>query len=208
VIREQISEGGLTQARWTGAGPAVNFVQTGCGPGGPGEVRYLGWTVDLLNEEMRPLPNECAFLSAAGADWTLACGNSPDQATHGGSEGQLLLIAPSGASRVISLGQRDALTSQFDTTGTQLAVEVVEDRLSTLHGQDLQYTMRVNVPAGTLERFGPDQMVPEQWLPDGRLIGSYAPRTGELRFGTYVVAPDGHAIEIGTGQRFLGVIEP
>ncbi len=202
------SDGELTQPRWTGAGPAVNFVQIGCGQGGPGEVRYLGWTVDLSNDEMRPLPNECAFLSAAGADWTLACGNSTDQVTHGGSEGQLLLIAPSGASRVISLGQRDALTGQFDPTGTQLAVDVVEDRLSTLHGQDLHYTMRVNVPAGTIERFGPDQMVPERWLPDGRLIGSYAPRTGELRFGTYVVALDGHAIEIGTGQRFLGVIEP
>lgn len=66
----------------------------------------------------------------------------------------------------------------------------------------------VDLASGSITRFGPDRMAPDQWLADGRLIGSYESRTQELRAGTHVVGTDGSAIEIGTGQRFIGVQQP
>jgi len=207
LLLERTEAGSALQpVAWTAGGAVVSDEPLGIG----GYVlfrRTFGPTslLDLASHALQPLTDTgCAFSDLA-ADGTVACVSDGREGPHGDAPVTLHLLRTGRAPVAVALpaAVQQAGLALFRPSG---GVVTLATSPALGEGQEQVETDLVDVATGSRHAFGPAGIMPQAWLPDGRLLAVRLPGVAGGDAGTYVVSDDGTAALISPASTVVGVL--
>jgi hypothetical protein len=102
-------------------------------------------------------------------------------------------------------GQAGSL--MFDVLSSHLVFCTSPGNLANAAGKEQFETDVIDLNSGARTKFGPPDLRPAMWLPDGRLVEFRGSTDGDGVPGTYLVSRDGAAAKISSYDTVVGFVE-